>query len=80
MTTLLGTDTAARLLPNWSRRDRERPFLARAAMLAGSVLETWLERARHRRVLLQLSDALLEDLGIVHADIWQETRKPFWRA
>jgi uncharacterized protein YjiS (DUF1127 family) len=43
-------------------------------------LERWAERRRQRRALLELSDSLLKDIGLSHADAWQEGRKPFWRA
>jgi uncharacterized protein YjiS (DUF1127 family) len=37
------------------------------------------ERARQRRALSQLSDAMLRDLGLTRADVVRETEKPFWR-
>ncbi|MCP2229535.1 MULTISPECIES: DUF1127 domain-containing protein [Pseudomonas] len=38
-----------------------------------------LERARTRRLLGQLNDQQLSDLGISHADRLNELDKPFWR-
>jgi uncharacterized protein YjiS (DUF1127 family) len=38
------------------------------------------ERARQRRRLGELSDAMLHDLGLTRSDVDAETRKPFWRA
>ncbi|WP_223544906.1 DUF1127 domain-containing protein [Pseudomonas sp. A-B-19] len=38
-----------------------------------------LERARTRRLLAQLNDHQLSDLGISHADRVNEMDKPFWR-
>ena len=38
-----------------------------------------LERARTRRLLGQLNDQQLSDLGITHSDRLQELDKPFWR-
>ncbi|WP_030129621.1 DUF1127 domain-containing protein [Pseudomonas sp. QTF5] len=38
-----------------------------------------LERARTRRLLGQLNDQQLSDLGISHADRLNEVDKPFWR-
>jgi uncharacterized protein YjiS (DUF1127 family) len=38
-----------------------------------------LERARTRRLLAQLDDRQLSDLGISHADRSHELDKPFWR-
>jgi uncharacterized protein YjiS (DUF1127 family) len=39
----------------------------------------WLERARQRRQLRELSDAMLRDIGLTRADVWAESEKPFWR-
>lgn len=38
-----------------------------------------LQRARTRRLLGQLNDQQLSDLGISHADRLNEVDKPFWR-
>jgi uncharacterized protein YjiS (DUF1127 family) len=38
-----------------------------------------LERTRTRRLLGQLDDRQLTDLGISHADRVNELDKPFWR-
>ncbi|MHC8347071.1 DUF1127 domain-containing protein [Pseudomonas sp. RT6P73] len=43
------------------------------------VLAASLERARTRRLLGQLNDQQLSDLGISHADRLNELDKPFWR-
>jgi uncharacterized protein YjiS (DUF1127 family) len=42
-------------------------------------LFTGLERARTRRLLAQLDDRQLSDLGISHTDRHNELDKPFWR-
>ena len=39
----------------------------------------WLDRARQRRQLRELSDAMLRDIGLTRADAWAESAKPFWR-
>ena len=39
----------------------------------------WLERARQRRQLQQLSDHMLKDIGLSRADVEAEVTKPFWR-
>jgi uncharacterized protein YjiS (DUF1127 family) len=39
----------------------------------------WLERARQRRQLRELSDHMLRDIGLTRADAWAECEKPFWR-
>jgi uncharacterized protein YjiS (DUF1127 family) len=38
-----------------------------------------LERARTRRLLAQLNDQQLSDLGLSHSDRIAEMDKPFWR-
>ena len=40
---------------------------------------TWLDRARQRRRLAELSDHMLRDIGLTRADAWAEVDKPFWR-
>lgn len=52
-----------------------RALLGDAALL----LEAWVERRRQRRALLELSDALLKDIGVSRADALREASKPFWR-
>lgn len=39
----------------------------------------WHERSRQRRVLMQLDDRLLSDIGISRSEAETEARKPFWR-
>lgn len=43
------------------------------------VLADNVDRARTRRLLGQLNDQQLSDLGISHADRLNELDKPFWR-
>lgn len=38
----------------------------------------WLELARQRRELAQMSEAALKDIGLSRADIMQETERHFW--
>jgi uncharacterized protein YjiS (DUF1127 family) len=40
----------------------------------------WIDRARQRRQLAELSDHMLRDLGVSRADAWAEADKPFWRS
>lgn len=51
-----------------------RPFLGLVA-----TLELWAERHRQRRALRELSDHMLKDIGLTHADVYRESMKPFWR-
>ena len=39
----------------------------------------WLQRVRQRRQLQELSDHLLDDVGLLRADIDKEAEKPFWQ-
>ena len=43
-------------------------------------LGEWRVRARERRQLSTLSDAMLKDIGISRADASTEFEKPFWRS
>jgi uncharacterized protein YjiS (DUF1127 family) len=45
-----------------------------------ATLGIWYERSRQRRALWALDDHMLKDIGISRADVFRETRKPFWRA
>ena len=45
-----------------------------------SVLWIWQQRARERHHLQQLSDHMLQDMGLSRADISIEVNKPFWHA
>jgi len=41
---------------------------------------TWIQRHRERLWLLQLDAHMLQDMGVSSSDVWQEARKPFWKA
>ena len=45
-----------------------------------ATLELWAERHRQRRALLAMGDHMFKDIGISHADAWQEASKPSWQA
>lgn len=45
-----------------------------------AIVETWIERRRQRRALLELNDHMLRDIGISRYDAYHESSKPFWRA
>jgi uncharacterized protein YjiS (DUF1127 family) len=48
-------------------------------VLAWRIVTFWSDRARQRRVLAELDDHLLDDVGITRAQALEERRKPFWR-
>ena len=39
----------------------------------------WSARARQRRILAQLDDRMLRDIGKTRVDALREAGKPFWR-
>ena len=41
---------------------------------------TWMKRVNERNMLSQLSDSQLKDIGLTRSDVFQEIRKPFWKA
>ena len=57
------------------------PLLAAMNPKLGGNLMVTSRRARskHRRVLAELDDHLLEDIGLTRADVEQELKKPLWR-
>jgi uncharacterized protein YjiS (DUF1127 family) len=59
----------------WFALRRSHDGVARAA--EGGLI--WLERARQRRQMAELSDHMLRDIGLTRADAWAESDKPFWR-
>jgi uncharacterized protein YjiS (DUF1127 family) len=70
----------------WQAASAGRPFalparLAPRAWLtrAFELALIWLERARQRRQLAELSDYMLKDIGLSRADVAGETAKAFWR-
>jgi uncharacterized protein YjiS (DUF1127 family) len=44
------------------------------------VLTVWRRRCRERRELAEMTLYELRDAGLSTAQVWQEIRKPFWRA
>lgn len=57
---------------------QSKPFSHRCCTWLKSLANS-LERARTRRLLGQLNERELSDLGISHADRLHEWDKPFWR-
>jgi uncharacterized protein YjiS (DUF1127 family) len=43
------------------------------------VLSLWVERARTRRILLELDEHLLRDIGRTSIEAQRESARPFWR-
>jgi uncharacterized protein YjiS (DUF1127 family) len=63
-----------------------RPALRRLASIGrrlfariAASLERWRERSRGRQHLRALSDHMLKDLGLLRADVENETANTFWR-
>jgi uncharacterized protein YjiS (DUF1127 family) len=44
-----------------------------------ATLAAWHQRARQRRRLLMLDEAMLKDIGITRCDADAEAAKPFWK-
>ena len=55
-------------------------LIVRPLHAAFSTLETWSARSRERRILAQMSNRMLDDLGLSRCDVAEECRKPFWRS
>lgn len=66
-----------RRLVGEDQRDRPRRHL-RLMHAACARIELWLDRARERRRLAQLTDRELRDIGLNRYEARQESRKPFW--
>ena len=60
------------------RRLRHRLSLSPLSVL--ELLVTWQARAQERRLLLQLDERMLKDIGVTRADVAREAAKPFWRS
>lgn len=57
---------------------RGRPQFSAIRTLIAKLLG-WQARAAERRHLRMLDDHMLVDLGLTHADVYFESRKPFWK-
>jgi uncharacterized protein YjiS (DUF1127 family) len=61
----------------------ERPMLARPWLFLGTpgaLVALWLERARRRQELRDLTPTQIKDTGLNSAAVAAEAAKPFWRA
>lgn len=43
-----------------------------------ATFSTWLARSRERRMLAELDDFMLKDIGMTRADVVVESGKHFW--
>ena len=43
------------------------------------IVATWERRARERRMLAEMPERMLKDIGINRLDAHRESDKPFWR-
>ena len=59
------------------RRTRDRLPRLPSSLLV--LVQTWFARAHERRMLLQLDERMLKDIGVTRADVAHEASKPFWR-
>ncbi|MCC6468930.1 MAG: DUF1127 domain-containing protein [Alphaproteobacteria bacterium] len=61
-------------------------LFGRAAVVRGNSgrflgrLVEWQDRARARRLLADIDERLLADMGIGRAEAFMEAEKPFWRS
>ena len=53
--------------------------LATVLMRALQSLDTMLEKRRSRRVLMELTEYQLKDIGLSRLDAVNEAQRPFWR-
>jgi uncharacterized protein YjiS (DUF1127 family) len=53
---------------------------ASAVVRFADSLGEWLRRGRSRRLLAQMDDRMLHDIGITRDTALSEHEKPFWRA
>ena len=71
MSVLTRSDANARRLQAVTGRKR-------LGLTVAAMVETWLERRRQRRALLELSDHMLKDVGLSRLDAYREGRKAFF--
>ena len=49
------------------------------AVKISNVARTWMRRSHERRLLAQMNDHILNDIGLTRADVEIETAKRFWQ-
>ena len=62
----------------WRPKQRREPWPF-ITFAAGSLVALWIERVRQRRMLSELDDHLLRDIGVTRVEAARECEKPFWR-
>jgi uncharacterized protein YjiS (DUF1127 family) len=76
---MMMSDAAAEAKPRESTASLVAPLaLSLISRLTGK-LRTWRKRAQERAELAGMSQGELHDIGVLSADRWEETHKPFWR-
>jgi uncharacterized protein YjiS (DUF1127 family) len=63
----------------WEALAQIRAMAAASVKLPIQIALIWIERARSRRLLAQIDDRMMRDIGVSRAEIMVETSKPFWR-
>jgi uncharacterized protein YjiS (DUF1127 family) len=66
-------------MPAIAARRRHRDRLSDRFLSLVELLQAWGARARERRMLLELDERMLKDIGVTRADVAREATKPFWR-
>jgi len=80
-----GPGSATLALRGWRPREAEprrrlRERLGNWAVATFELLRIWHTRARSRRLLQELAERALRDIGLDRATAEYETNLPFWRA
>jgi uncharacterized protein YjiS (DUF1127 family) len=52
----------------------------RVLISVGTLLSAWQARQQQRRILIEMSDDQLSDIGLRRDDALREASKPFWRS
>ena len=78
MTSALASVRDCGLVPEEQRQQPHRGRL-HVLLAACARVERWFERMRERRMLAELTDRDLRDIGLSRYDAMHEWRKPFWQ-
>jgi uncharacterized protein YjiS (DUF1127 family) len=75
-----GSQTCTSLNPvSIASYERAAPALSPWPWRALRRVGVMIERHRQRRILVELDDGLLSDIGLTRDQVAREARKPFWR-